>query len=397
MHITLGTVLSLLLAACGGGGSTSGVVVYQPLTTTIQGVVAKGLVKGGTVSVYSLPANGDISQRQKLIPDITTNLSDASFTANIGTYTGTLLLEATGTYRDESDGVQKSLSIPLRAAVVIASGGGTVYVAITPFTEIAVRTALTINNQVGTFLSGTAVTNANALLTDLFPFNILSDLPVEPINTIMNAVSQPRRDYTLALAALAKQAAFPSSLNAVVEEYRLDLVTIGRLSPLTVADFQTALTSFLGSPYNQTGITAPTAGLLQVGYYTTLLKLNLSGQFASGTLVNGVQLTLAMPSGITVQTDSQGIPLPGVITASGVAASGSYFEPSMYDAVANTISIVLLNNFGFGSGEFSTVSLRTSPSVIPAANNFSVANTKVVTRGGLDITSASTITVTLPN
>lgn len=393
----LAVAATILLAGCGGGGSTSGVATNSPQTTTIQGVVAKGLVKGGTVKVYSLPPTGDISQRQQLVPETTTSSSNGTYSVNIGTFTGLALLEATGSYLDETDGVQKALSVPLRAAVVIGSGGGTVSVAITPFTEMAVRTALTVNNQVGTILTGSAATDANALLSDLFPFNILSDLPVEPLNTIMNAATQPQRDYTLALAAISRQAASPGSLNTAIERYRVDLASLGRLSPVTVSDFQTALTSFLGSARNQTGTVSPTAGLLQVGYYSTILKLNLSGLFASGTLVKGLNLTLNMPAGVSIRTDSLGSPLSGIIIPSGVAAQNAILEQSLYHSSGNYVIIALLSGYGFGSGEFATFRLLTAPNVIPTVNDFTVTGLSVFTQNGLDITSASTVTVALPN
>ena len=138
-YLVWAAVALLALSGCGGGGSSSGVSGGSQVTTTLTGVAAKGLIKGGTVRVYSIPATGDISQRQQLVPAVTTDPVTGSYSVNIGNYTGLILLEASGSYTDETDGLVKVLSIPLRASLVIGSQGGTVSAAITPFTEIALR------------------------------------------------------------------------------------------------------------------------------------------------------------------------------------------------------------------------------------------------------------------
>ncbi len=387
-------LLTLILSGCGGGGSTSGTVANAPATTTLSGVAAKGIIKGGTISVYLVPPSGDITQKSRIVPDLTTDTVNGTFSVNIGTSTGLILLEASGDYIDESDGSKQTVT-GLRSAFVIGNGGGVVPAAITPLTETAVQTALTTNGQIGTNLTQGAITAANTLVSDLFQFDILATQPVEPLNIAMNAATQAQRDYTLALAAIAKQSK-TSTLGGVINGYRSDLSSIKRLSQASVDGFRKGLTDFLGdSTYNKTGISSVTSGLSQVGYYTTTLKLGATGQFATGTIIRGVQLTLNLPPGISIRADSGGIPLDGIITASGVAANGSYFIPAKYDATARTLSVALINSNGFGSGEFATIKLLTASNVVPTVSSFTVTNTKVVTQGGADITGMTTIYPTL--
>ena len=390
----------IFLAGCGGGGSTSGgATTVAPSTTTINGVAAKGLIKSGTIRIYAIPSSGDITQKRLLLPAITSDSNTGAFSANIGTQTGVIMIEASGSYMDEASGTLKSIpdTSPLRAATVVSSTGGIVTMAVTPFTELAVRTALTNNGQQGSILSESAITTANGLVTDLFPFNILSDLPVEPSFINMNAASSAQRDYTLSLATIS-ELANASTLNTVIEGYRTDLANIKRLSPTSVANFNTALTAFLSdSVHNQTGIYSVTSGLVNVGYYTTVLKLNTSGQLATSNAIKGVQLTVTLPTGVSVKADSAGIPLSGLVSASGVAGSGTTFDLSKYDAAANTLSLALINDLGFGSGEFATLKLTTSPNTPPpTVTNFSISNVSVVSLGGLDITPNVQISATIP-
>ncbi|GAM10695.1 hypothetical protein OR1_02988 [Geobacter sp. OR-1] len=401
----IGTIFAMmaltLLNGCGGGGSSSGGVITPPTTTAITGVASKGMLKGGTVKVYTLPASRDINQKQLLTAAVVTSSIDGRYQINIGSHTGLVLLEASGSYTNEADGTRKTLDAPLRAALVIGSVGGTVNVAITPFTEVAVRLALTVNGTQGTILREEAVTAANALLTGLLPFDILSDLPVEPLNSELNGVSAPRQDYTLALAAVSKLAT-SSSLTGVIEDYRKQLFNTGRFSLAAVNAFKAALndpaTGFFASAFNNTGYQALTAGLEKFGYYTTTLKIYATGNFATTDIIKGIQLAITLPAGMSVKTGTDSLPLAGIITASGNAAIGSYFEPAGYNSSTNTLSFALISSTGFGSGEFATVMLQTSPTISPPVNtSFTASNVTVVTKGGESITDLTTVSFAIVN
>src|SRR5690349_13250287 len=139
--LTILTAL-VLLAGCGGGGSTitGGVSTGTngtPASTIISGVAAKGILYPGKVSIYKIKSDGskDTTFGGLLASGIPTN-SRGEYIVNLGTYTGPVLVEASGDYTDEATGETKSIpeTDPLRAA--LANATGTVNVSVTPLTEV---------------------------------------------------------------------------------------------------------------------------------------------------------------------------------------------------------------------------------------------------------------------
>ena len=81
----------LFLISCGGGGGGSS---YLPAGTTgamVNGIASKGLISGGTVSVYAIDNNG---QKGSLLGSATTD-SDGHYAVAID-YDGLILVEITG-------------------------------------------------------------------------------------------------------------------------------------------------------------------------------------------------------------------------------------------------------------------------------------------------------------
>lgn len=125
-------VLSVQLSSCSGGGGSA----EAPQTKTITGIAFKGPISDGSVSVHALESNG--STGETLGTDITT--SDGLFSIDIGSYSGDLLIKATGgTYTDEATGETKT-NVELRAAVTDVNGSFSV--AVSALSEIAVQLAL---------------------------------------------------------------------------------------------------------------------------------------------------------------------------------------------------------------------------------------------------------------
>jgi hypothetical protein len=90
-----------------------------------------------------------------------------------GAYTGPIIVEVTGSYKDEATGATVALdpATPLRAAISNAAGSTTVMV--TPLTELAVR-------EMGTVLSNTVIDLKNTEIATVFKVgNIISTKPAD--------------------------------------------------------------------------------------------------------------------------------------------------------------------------------------------------------------------------
>lgn len=354
-----------LIAGC-GGGSTTGIAQLGPTYTTVTGVVSKGVIRGGTVNIYSPAPSGDITGKI-LLTSVTTN-DQGGYSASLGSYKGIVLIEASGTYTDEATGTQLSIpeGAPLRSVAVIATAGEAKVMAVSPLTELAARKALS-----GTILTESSVAAANALLSNLFQFDIVATLPVPPSLPSMTGATQAQRDYTIALAAISEMAASAGSLSQVLNTFSSDLAATGRFSAPTVSSFQTATTTFLADTlHNQTGVSAPSQAILSVGYYTGTLYLATQG--TASAPITSIQLTLSLPAGVTLKKGLNGEPLVSVYGAANQAAAPgkNYIEPS-------TLMLAVISSPGFSVGEFATVTYIAQPGVVPAASAFTVTYSKV--------------------
>jgi hypothetical protein len=373
--------LLVLLAGCAGGGSTTGPAAGGSTSsgTTISGVASKGIIKGGTVNIYSPPASGDI--RGKILLKTVKTDASGGYSANVGNYSGIVLIEASGDYTDEATGSTYSISAdaPLRAVAVVGSSE-TASVTVTPLTELATRKALS-----GFTLTPSSVNSANALVSNLFQWDILATRPVDPGVTAINAASQAQRDYTIALAGISELAVTAGSLTGVVDSFYQDLSTNNRLSPATVASFQTAVGTFLAdSARNQTGLNQKSPALSAVGSYTGVL--NLVSQGDATAPITSIQLTLTLPAGVTLKRDASGAVM---VAVSGVANKAS--APGVNYLPPSTLNLAIISSPGFGLGQFATITYVADPGTIPAASDFLVASSHITGFDGsndFDITAS---------
>ena len=116
------------------------------------------------------------------------------------------------------------------------------------------------------------------------------------------------------------------------------------------------------------GVTQPT---------TAVLKISTQGTLPSGTQIGGIDVTITLPTGVTVksvtsppETDS------GVVVTSGVAAANSTVL-STYTAATSAstgkVRVLLANSIGFGTGEFLTVHCDIASGSTPIASDFSLS------------------------
>ena len=179
----------------------------------------------------------------------TITADDGSYVVDIGTYTGNILVEVKkGTYIDEATLLEKT-NQSLRAAVTQVKGSAVVMV--TPFTEIAVRTAgaLTTDN----------IENANALAgTMAGGADIIGTRPADVLNAeeCANAASY-EIDYGLALAALSSMVkeAHAANIPDAMEKISNDLKD-GKLDTHGV-HLKDSFLAFLENPNNKSGVTDP--------------------------------------------------------------------------------------------------------------------------------------------
>jgi len=257
--LTIGLLwLTVLCGGCssGGGGSATN-APPPPSSYTVSGTVSKGLVNGGAVSIFAIDATG-----LKVTPALASDVTDAAGHYSIAlTHSGPILVEVTGgTYTDEATGIATPLAGVLRAALPAADGSVTV--AVTPLTELAVRIAEKYD------FTPEKITEANALLSQLIGASITEIQPANPANAqAFGAADADAKNYALMLAAISRMAADQSgvdvlaALAADLDDMRLDK---------TGADLTKALTDFLAdTEYNNTGeTTAGTLGTILNGIVT---------------------------------------------------------------------------------------------------------------------------------
>ena len=137
-----GLFLASLLSACGGGDSDdeAGGDGTPSVSTTVRGVAMAGPFSSGQVCAYPVSANG-VGTEALACGQI--DPASSQFTLNVQGYVGEALLSllAGAVYDDEATpGVDATtLTVPLRTLVSV--NGGEISVALTPFTEAALRMA----------------------------------------------------------------------------------------------------------------------------------------------------------------------------------------------------------------------------------------------------------------
>lgn len=383
--------ISMALAGCGGGGSSTSVATTggnnQSGLNTISGVAAtastqKLAEQGMVIKAFALDATGS----ETFLAQATTG-ANGGYSLPLGSYSGAVVIKLLA-----ADGT----TVIRRAA--LESVSGSISVAVTPLTELAVRLvesgAVTkaLSKTVAKPLTAPAIRNANALVTDLFNVNIITTQPVELTSQAFQSATAEQRDYSLILATLATQGA-----GTTLEPYQTDIAATGRISATDAATFTTALNSFLGSSQNVSGVTLPTTALAAIGDKTYYARLNIgvtaAGTFATGGFLKGVSLTLQLPTGVTVKTDADGAAAEGVVIGSG---NGTPSDPvtTNYVAASRTLAIAYLKD-GFGVGEFATVKCDVAPGKNLLSGEFTTSNVYATGSGGVqnpDVTVYVTLT-----
>jgi len=374
-------MMALTLSGCGGGGGGGGT---QTPSATISGVASKGLIKNGTnnVKIYALNSDGT---KGTLLKTASTG-ANGEYSADLGSYSGPVLVEVSGTYTDEATGQPVTISAdkPLRAACDDVTGS--VAVAVTPLTELAVEKA-------GSALTKDNIKSANAQVSTLFNLDIIATKPVDAEATALSSASQAQKNYTLALAAISQMAnsSSPDAVFTVLAGMKSDIVTNNGLTT-TATQFTQAMNDFTVNSNNKTGVTPSTipSQLVNVGSKTALVTLSISG--VSGTIY-GADLTLDLPSGVTVVADANGSVSPSALTLVGSASVGSLPAAKFTAASGSTpgkVHIGLVNSSGFSAGEFLTIVCAVAQGVTPTfSNSLLESGAKIVNADGSAVSGAT--------
>jgi hypothetical protein len=376
IKLILGIMLAMgvfAMSGCGGGGGGGG----AGPTTTITGVASKGIFVSGIVKVFALNTDGS---KGALLT--TADIQpDGTYTAIIS-YTGPVVCEASGKYKDEASGgavLEIPPGTPLRA--VVSNATAEVKVAITALTEIAVQTVETGTG--GNARINTAnIDSANRAVANTFHVaDILTTQPIDPLAATAATATDDQKQYALALAAVS-QIMHDSSHNENSQKFQDAIAVVKAIvdsnSTQAAQTFQTALQTFASDTgKNQTGITDITATpLVNVGGTTATVKLKTVG---SATNLNGIQVTLTLPEGVTVKADS-GIPKSGLVALSGVVSGSSLLETHYLPAATKpaTLIMALASKDSFSTGEFVTIKCDVAAGKTLTSASLSYSGGKVV-------------------
>ncbi len=226
--------LTIMLTGCGSSNKTNKV------SSSISGVASLGLISGGTVTVY--PLNGDGTTGDKLVT--ATTASDGTYKADIGSYRGNVLVEVTGgTYTDEATGQTVSNTETLRAA--LAEVTGSVSVAVTPMTEIAVLNAGTLTKD--------NIDKANSLVSTMIGVDIIKTMPADTSKASSSATVD-ETTYGLMLATISQMVkdGKATDVSGAINNIKQDL-SDNKLDT-TGGDLSSSLTNFLNNEKNKTGV-----------------------------------------------------------------------------------------------------------------------------------------------
>lgn len=367
----------LVLAGCGGGS------VSAP--TTVTGVASKGIIKNGVVRIFQVGRDGT---KGKLLKETSTDASGA-YSADLGSYSGPIVVEVSGSYLDEVTGESVSVSdtAPLRAAA--GNVRGNLLLAVTPLTELALER---VEDPVTKKVAVDQLDASNALVGKAFNVEILATRPVDVTAPAASGASTAQLEYSLVLAAISGMMhSSGKDLGSLLSDLKSSVTVEGKLAPSTAIGFQAALKDFVSSSRNLSGIRDVTGtGLVNVGGSVVQLKLQLvaSSGVASG---KGVSAKVILPDGVTVKAHGGSIDAAVVSTLQSALFAGGYQAAS--GNVPGSITIGLVSTTVIPLGNIVTVYCDVAPGITVAQGDFQLIQQKVVTESETVATEAVSLSL----
>lgn len=372
-----------LAAGCVNKGSGGGPNDTPP--NVISAVVSKGLINGGNVEIFELLADGS---KGPLLKTATT-AADGTFSVGVGNYTGPVLVEVRGgTYTDEATGTVVTNYL-MRAAMPSVSRRVTM--AVTPLTEVA-----TILAELAGGLTVANITTANALVSGVFNgIDIINTQPIDVLSPPNANDTQAQIDYGLMLAAVSQLINNDPALNSVYEaivELAADLGD-GNLNTMEAA-FTAALTDFIASANNQSGVATPAlivinnsvSDTLAVQIDTAALAIGYTAPDTATSVTSNVTLPTWGANGTTISWVSSD---PALIATDGTITRAPFGGGNQ----AVTLTATISKNGIFGAKTFDLTVLETLLS--EAAAVVAAKTALEVTYGGTDSAANVTQNVTL--
>ncbi|MBT0662854.1 hypothetical protein KI809_00945 [Geobacter pelophilus] len=378
VRLLLAVGLVTALNGCGGGGSATG-VSNTPTSTIISGTVAKGGFTSGVVKSYfvSGATKGTLYKSAPLS-------TSGSYTLNMEGTSGIVLLEASGTYIDESTNTQRTISdtAPLRAVLYLGGPSGTLNVAITPLTELAVLNAYSRSTLSPPALSQATVEAANTLVSDIFTFDIQATQPVAPSAVALFGATTAQKRYTMVLTGISTLAPTPAQVAALLNTYSANLsVPPNRISGANITALLNAVAAFLDSnPNNNTGYNYAMAQSIplfpQIGFYTTIVTVKATqNTLTADTIANVVQFALLLDNNLTVDNVG-GVPNSSVITVLADSTTTIWDAQLVDDTVAvkKALNVVISNAVtGLSPNvNLATIRIKTNPGFDPSPTSIIV-------------------------
>jgi hypothetical protein len=106
-----------------------------------------------------------------------------------------------------------------------------------------------------------------------------------------------------------------------------------------------------------------------------VLTLSTQGAVAAATIA-GVELTITLPTGVTLKADANGTPNAGVVSVSGVAPNTATMVAKYFPAAGATpgsVAISLASSTEFNAGEFVTVTGDIASGTVPLVSQFATS------------------------
>ncbi len=311
LMIAAGVILTLAGCGGGGGGGTS----LATSGGTIGGNAVKGPVSGATVTAYSI-SSGMMGVR---LGSASTD-SQGNFSMAVGDYTGPVMLQmGGGTYLDEATGTTMAMAPgDVMTAVVSSSTGSELSgIQITPLTSMAQALA---QHMAG----GMTAANIAAANTMIGAYFMVSDiLHTKPMNPLVTGsgtgATQDARNYGMTIAAMTEYAKTVGMTDSsgIVSAMMSDAsdgvmngmtgstqITMGGAmmgggttmmsSAAGTSGLADAMTSFIGSAMNRSGLTVTDMQALINTLNTCTGQLSATGTIATGGTGTGSGGTTVM-------------------------------------------------------------------------------------------------------
>jgi hypothetical protein len=366
------------MSGCGGGGGAA------PAATTVSGTAAKGpFVTGSPVKVFAIDAVTRAKGAQ-----LGTGVTDAAgaYTVDIGAYTGPVLVEVSGSYKDEATGATVALdpATPLRAA--ISNATGSTQVMVTPLTELAVK-------EMGIVMSNTVIDAKNTEVGTVFKVaDIIKTKPADATVAASATAPAAEKEHGLVLAAISQlvKNTQGKKLGEILDAMSAD-ISGATMADKSMVGYKAAMFDFISNTaVNKSGVTPDTATTIN----PSTVKIGVVKISTAGGTVGGVDFTVTLPAGITVAADATTKQTAdGAVVVSGAAATtGASISVATF--AAQKLKVVMANSLGFPAGQFVTVACT-----VPATSTVTTAQLQDAVKAAVptttNLTGAAVTGVTL--